>query len=302
MLWREAYTDLSAVESETSFPRQNPYEEAIRRRFREELEAALDLDLPAGWSFAPDGTVVPPNLMQRHVAVLVKSRRALGNWSGTGAGKTVSAVLAARSIGAGCGGGLVVVICPNNTVAGWEQTIKACFPASSVDTKTFTPALHPGEQRWLVVNFERFSQAGVEVELERLLQDYRIDMLVVDEVHFTKARAGTAASRRRETIAAFRSKLQAANPGARVLVMSATPVVNELHEARSLLELLSGEELDELPVRHTVSNAFAIHRRIVTNGLRWMPDYSHIGLSTKRVPIDVGHLLDDLLALCVNLQ
>jgi hypothetical protein len=55
--------------------------------------------------------------------------------------------------------------------------------------------------------------------------------------------------------------------------------------------------MDELAVRHTVSNAFAVHRRLVTNGLRWMPDYSHIGLSTKRVPIDVGHLLDDLLAL-----
>ncbi|MHB1844448.1 MAG: zinc-ribbon domain-containing protein [Deltaproteobacteria bacterium] len=297
MLWQEAYKDLSAVESETSFPRENHYVELIRRRFRDELEAALDLDVPTGWSFAPEGKVVPPNLMQRHVAMLVHRRKVVGNWSGTGAGKTLSAVLAARTIKAGCDGGLVVVICPNNTVDAWRQTIAQCFPHSGVDTKTPTPSCHPGEQRWLVVNFERFSAPDTDEQLERLVAEHRVDMLVIDEAHFTKARAGTAASKRRETIARFRSAIQEANPEARVLAMSATPVVNELHEARSLLEVLSGEEMDDLPVRHTVSNAFAIHRRLVTNGLRWMPDYSHIGLSTKRVPIDVGHLLEDLLAL-----
>jgi DNA-directed RNA polymerase subunit RPC12/RpoP len=297
MLWQEAYKDLSAVEAGTSFPRENHYEELIRRRFRDELEAAIDLDVPAGWSFAPEGTVVHPNLMQRHVAALVRQRRFVGNWSGTGAGKTLSAVLAARTVEAGCNGGLVVVVCPNNTVDGWVRTITSCFPHSSVDVKTFTPSPHPGEQRWLVVNFERFSAPDAIDQLDRLLQEHRVDMLVVDEVHFAKARAGTAASKRRSTITRFRSKLQAANPTAKVLVMSATPVVNELHEARSMLELLSGEELAELPVRHTVSNAFGIHRRLVTDGLRWMPDYSHIALSTRKVPIDVGHLLDDLLAL-----
>ena len=296
-LWRMAYQDQPSVELETREVRENPYEEAIRRRFRDELDASLALEIPDGWSFAPDGVVVAPNLMQRHAAVLVRENKTLGNWSGTGAGKTVSAVLAARVVGAGYDGGVVLVICPNNTIAGWSQTITGCFPDTVVDTKTLVPSKSDGHQHFLVVNFERFSTPEAAAQLEELLAEHRVDMLVVDEVHFTKARVGTDDSRRRETITKFRHRLQEVNPEARVLVMSATPVVNELHEAKSLLEVLLGEEMDHLPTRHTVSNAFAVHRQLVANGIRWMPDYSGIDLVERTVLIDVGHLLEDLLAL-----
>lgn len=50
--------------------------------------------------------------MQRLAAVQVRDKKRVGNWSGTGAGKTLSAVLASRVINAH----LTVFCCPNSVV------------------------------------------------------------------------------------------------------------------------------------------------------------------------------------------
>ncbi len=73
--------------------------------------------------------------MQRLAAVQVRDKKRVGNWSGTGAGKTLSAVLASRVINAH----LTVICCPNSVVDGWEKAILDIFPDSVVAKKTFTP-------------------------------------------------------------------------------------------------------------------------------------------------------------------
>ena len=72
------------------------YANQVRDRFLAEYEAARTLPIPDGYDFRIDGKPTPPNLMQRHVAVQVRDRKRVGNWSGTGAGKTLSAILASR--------------------------------------------------------------------------------------------------------------------------------------------------------------------------------------------------------------
>jgi hypothetical protein len=57
------------------------------------------LSLTKGYAFSVAGALTPPNLMQCLTASLVRDRRRLGNWSGTGAGKTLAAVYASRIIG-----------------------------------------------------------------------------------------------------------------------------------------------------------------------------------------------------------
>ncbi len=73
--------------------------------------------------------------MQRLAAVQVRDKKRVGNWSGTGAGKTLSAVLASRVINAH----LTVICCPNSVVEGWEKAILDIFPDGVVAKKTFTP-------------------------------------------------------------------------------------------------------------------------------------------------------------------
>ena len=60
---------------------------------------------------------------------LVKKRN--GNWSGTGAGNRLSAVLGSRVIDSS----LTVVLCPNPVVEGWANEISLIYPDSEVITK-----------------------------------------------------------------------------------------------------------------------------------------------------------------------
>ncbi len=80
--------------------------------------------------------------MQRLIALRVRDYQKVGNWSGTGAGKTLSAVLASRVIRAG----MTIVCCPNSVVGGvnekgWKSEIEKIFPASLVCTAAWFPRI-----------------------------------------------------------------------------------------------------------------------------------------------------------------
>ncbi|WP_328436199.1 zinc-ribbon domain-containing protein [Nocardia puris] len=273
------------------------YAESIRQRFRSEYEQALALPMPENWSFRPAGAVevTAPNLMQRHIAAQVLSRKRVGNWSGPGAGKTVSAIFAAGLLEAGHGNGLVLVICPNNVVAGWTKAIADCDPQARVAAKTLNPVWERGAgARWLVLNFDRLP--GNEGTLKELIAAHRVDMLVIDEVHYVKERENVAPSLRRTVLEGIAVAAAQSNPDLAVLGMSATPVVNDLHEARSLLELVQGVKLDDVSTMKNVPNAMRIHQFLVRVGSRWMPDYA-AHLEPVTIPIDVTERLEKILAL-----
>jgi len=315
-IWKAAYAedrgevtpaDEPTVAEMTAELQDGEYAERVRTTFRAEYDAASTLTPPPGWSFRPGSTPnatepVAPNLMQRHVATLLRDRSRVGNWSGAGAGKTVSAVLGARLIDAGTTRdgskpGVVVVLCPNNTVPGWKSVITSCYPDNQVITKTLRPAAADWSgagPRWLVVNFDRLQQDTSQPDLSALLASYQVDLLVVDEVHLIKHRASKVEeSRRRLAIKGLSCEAGRLNPALSVLVMSATPVVNNLHEARSLLEILWGVNLDDVLVKPTDTNAFNIHALLVRAGVRWKPKYTP--KMREHVPqINVDHLLEPL--------
>jgi hypothetical protein len=55
--------------------------------------------------------------------------------------------------------------------------------------------------------------------------------------------------------------------------MSATPVINNLYEAKALLEMTRGEKFDELKTFSTIANAFAMHENLMLYGIRYHPNY-----------------------------
>jgi hypothetical protein len=95
---------------------------------------------------------------------------------------------------------------------------------------------------------------------------------VLDEVHFAKSR-GQTESKRRQLIKYLLAEAAKINPDQRVLAMSATPVINSLDEAVSLLEMVTGHEYPDLDTRPKVGSALAIHEQLVIHGVRYVPRY-----------------------------
>ena len=190
----------------------------------------------------------------------MQTRRRVGNWSGTGAGKTLAAVLASRAVDAG----LTVVTCPNSVVSVWEAAIRNAFPDSLVAVKTWdapAPEAATGFEarahRYLVLNYEMFQQPGSPQQVRRLVEAEPIDLVVIDEVQAVKQRDVREMTQRRQHVAMLVSQAGVRNPELRVLGMSATPVVNNLQEGKSLVELITGLEHPELPTQPTVGNCMA---------------------------------------------
>jgi hypothetical protein len=121
------------------------------------------------------------------------------------------------------------------------------------------------------LNYEKF-QAPDRKHLVHLLVDLDVNFVVFDEVQFVKQR-DKEASNRRKALEAMVSAMAERNPNLRVLGMSATPVINNLLEAKKLLELVTGVEFSELATQATVNNALAVHRALMLHGFRYRPPY-----------------------------
>jgi hypothetical protein len=83
--------------------------------------------------------------------------------------------------------------------------------------------------------------------------------------------------------------------------MSATPVINNLTEARSLLELITGKEYEDLNTTRTLTNALEVFKHMTLNGLRYMPKYDIAikeldGSNTDELKINGSEILDKLLS------
>jgi hypothetical protein len=94
------------------------------------------------------------------------------------------------------------------------------------------------------------------------------------------------------------------NPNVKVLGLSATPVVNNLREGRSLLELISGKVYDDVAVRPTIPNAVTLYEKLSTISVRELPRYfadidTHIiDVTAQRPPeISIRHLKSNPLVL-----
>ena len=200
------------------------------------------------------------------------------NLSGTGSGKTLSAVLASRITNCK----ITLVVCPNDVVEQWAGNpakdkngdIKDIFPDSIVYSKddVFKAKLDNKKHQFLVINWEKFQIDSVVNELLKL-EKQKIDLIILDEVQFVKIR-GKVAGTRRKRLEAFINGIKSTNPKVKVVGMSATPVINGLDEGRSLVNLVTGWNHDEiLKVKPNIGNAVALHKELANMSVREKPDY-----------------------------
>ena len=259
----------------------------IKNQFLSEYETVSGYVPPIRYSFSKDkdGIITEPNLMQKLIVSRIKQNKNYGNWSGTGAGKTNSFIISSRELDSR----LTVVIAVNSTINQLCEDIKDVYPDSDIFT------FHGGDEEYpyikkykrnivfdrnlhnyLVINYDKFQDEYKEDIFIELTDNNKIDFITVDEVHFVKQRSKDEEqeSIRRRILLRFMGRSREKNPELHTLVMSATPVINNLQEAKSLLQLLTNKKYDELKVFRNVSNALKIFQLLTLNGLRYRPKYN----------------------------
>ena len=293
-LWRNVFNDeVTAVAEARTFVGSG-YADTVRNDFLREYEEARSLPIPKGYAFVPPGGsgITEPNLMQRLVASRIQREHRMGNWSGTGTGKTNAAILASRVVGAK----LTVVCCPNSVVDGWADAIRAMFPDSTVVCKTFKPDWGRAKNHlYLVLNYELFQQPGARASVPVFAESQQIHFVVIDEIQFVKQRSDDAAdaSTRRKMVNAMLTLATEDNPDLYVLGLSATPAINNLREPVALVEMVTGKAHDDLATHPTVANCMHVYQRLTTIGPRWVMEHK-TGCERREVAVDCSEYVDEI--------
>ena len=248
----------------------------------------------------------PPNLMQKLVTYRMKQEKLYGNWSGTGAGKTLSSILCGRYIGLNN----TIIICNNSTISGWVNSIHEYFDNSYVYTKTelnnedvepskysivhkYDINLEEDRFNYIVLNYETFQLEDGEFIVSELLKNNTIDYVILDEVQNVKQRSEKDESSRRNVVNKLIIHSKNENPNLHLMVMSATPVINNLVEPKKLIELISGEVHEELDTKSSISNGIEMYKSLTRFGIRYKPKYG-ITVNENLIQVNGDDLVESL--------
>ena len=170
---------------------------------------------------------------------------------------------------------LTIVVAFNSTVKPWSERIKETYPDSDIIVKERgSIRVDQNKHTYLILNFETFQQPDSAAMVKRLIEKHKIDFVVLDEIQSVKQRTPKVTSKRRQVVGGLLSSASEKNPNLRVLGMSATPVINNLYEAKALLELVKGVSFDELETFSNIPNAIAMHEKLILYGIRYRPQYT----------------------------
>jgi superfamily II DNA or RNA helicase len=261
----------------------------IKNTFLEEYRKVELYETPNGYK----GEHLP-NLMQKLTVTRLLNQKSLLNLSGTGAGKTLSMILSSRSIGAK----ISIIVAINSTIDQISKEISKAFPDSVIYTEhKIGRRYDSNNHNYLVLNYEKFQLSNAEETYQDFTNNNIIDFVAFDELQNVKQR-GDDESIRRGVLKRLIGRIRENNDNLYVLGMSATPVINNLNEAKSLLEIVTGQEYEDLNTYKSIANALRVYQHLLINGIRYLPNYSGIELNIVEdtdLDIDGYDLIDEIL-------
>lgn len=238
-----------------------------------------------------------PSLMQKLMVYHLMNNNSFGNWCGTGAGKTNAFLFATRKTDSR----VTVAIVPNDTIGTLVNAINKIYPDSNVVIPKSCDDLYKCDRsqfNYIIYNYEKFQgNNGAEDTINRLFENNIIDFICLDEVQNVKVRDASSASSRSQFVNELLKRGRNANPEMKTLAMSATPCINNLAEVRSIIELLTGEEHEEIGEANTIENIHNAYKALLLNGFRYIPKYP-IAIEERTVEVDCSNdegLLQDLM-------
>ena len=238
----------------------------------------------------------PPSLMQKLAVIQLKKNKMFANWCGTGAGKTNSALIATRETNSR----VTIIICPNSVKQSWIDAINAIYPNNSnivnyhsaKDIVSFDRSIF----NYILINYEKFSinnKNQGKPMIDKLLSLNTIDFICIDEIQFAKSCSSIEGSNRRECIKFFRLEAQKQNTNLYIYGMTATPIINSIGEARSLIELITGKEHPEIGDITSINNCYQANKWLSIIGFRFIPNYG-INVNEKTIEINGDELAEDI--------
>ncbi len=209
-------------------------------------------------------------LMQRLVTIRFLKRLFLGNWSGTGTGKTIASLYAARH--AECRN--VIIICLNSNVKTWKKEIKETFKNNNVYTKSdfkskFDINLPNKGYNYLILNVETFQQTYIDEFLQNLLENNIFDCLIIDEVQSVKTSDESNESIRTQSVTKLIEHCKIKNENFKMMAMSATPIINNFIEPKNLIEMLTGLSHDDIDTKININNGLFLYELLTRYGIRF---------------------------------
>ena len=282
-LWDSCFIDEGQLikQINSNYFDKDAYSSQVKKAFLDEYNGAKNLELPSSYKFRDlKGVFREPKLMQKLVAFRLKRDRRLLNLSGTGTGKTLSAILSAQV----CKANRIFITCPNGVVESWKTALNSAFPDAVLHLKPNNWEIKLVEEKTnvVIVNHERFQDRFSE-ELLKFCLDFRSDMFVIDEIHQSKSRKENISSQRRGLIKEFIRISANLNHEIKVLGLSATPVINNLYEGRSLIELVTQKILGDVN-DEDINSCMNLYQHFVINSIRMNPgNLSRTKIITKKI-------------------
>lgn len=256
---------------------------AVLQRFMDEHKAIQNM-----WSkiITSDYRGKPPNMMQLYVAYMVKHKNGFCNFSRTGGGKTLSAILASRV--SACR--RTVVMCPLSIVDQWDNDIIEAYPLSKVSKgdKIIFPDVQKSklDYRYHVINYDKFQYDDKAKKIIDLMAKDKVDMVILDEVQNVKQRydpkkpeelyereQAECMSHRRKNTQLMLDILRSKNPNLKVVMLTATPVINNLTEGIKLLEMVANKEFPHLRSPNKIRNASRLYTEFIEYSIRHYKKY-----------------------------
>tara|TARA_Y100000590_G_C15732323_1_gene1017457 strand:- start:234 stop:3980 length:3747 start_codon:yes stop_codon:yes gene_type:complete len=250
----------------------------IAEQFLKEFNQVKKIRIPSNYSFSDNnGKPLLPNLMQLYTAYQTKKRKNFANLSEPGTGKTLSAILASRLHNSK----KCIVICPLNVVEQWAQRIddQYCLKNKEREYDSYFEKLTAFTNKdifekksekptYHVINYDKFNQSYSNNLVERL-KKHKYDFIILDEIQKAKRRTmGERKSKRRKSLENLIYSLKD-NPKTKTLFLTATPIVNNLKEGVSFLNLLENKDYVDLQMGNPlIVNAVMLHEKLRNVSIR----------------------------------
>ena len=243
---------------------------------------------------------------------VMKWSHGIGNWSDTGTGKTLSALMCVYYLQCQ----ISVIFCLNSITKQWADECEKFFPGvfrvKIIDPlKNFVSEndvddqdTSPGRPTIYILSYSKFMETNAKKNMKTLVDKLgQINLIVLDEIHAVKIRYQgnlqpsdddedkdenenkkkeklNLLTKRRQIIQTFVNSVRGKYSEVKTLGLTATPVVNNLMEAESQLSLLSGSTCERNKQSQkkfetnspTVDSIMMIHRQLCLYGIRSLLD------------------------------
>lgn len=239
-----------------------PFQKEVLRKFKEEYRDVKNYKFDSDYTPKKNLT-----LHQRFIAYKMSKNKGWIDMSTTGAGKTDASLASVARTGSKN----VVVFCPNNIVDQWANSfIKDSFPNSQVleRKELLENDFADNIRSFYVANYEIMSYTMVK-EISNRIKQQPIDMVILDEVQNIKIRSDETISIRRKEIENLVKDLRKANPKLKILMMTATVVINNIREAKSIIEMVAGKRFPEISTVGSYRSASRLHVRFLEYSTRY---------------------------------